>query len=440
MLSFLNQYVFGPALPVFLLLAGVFFAVRIGNILLRHPLQAGRGLLPKDPETGRYSTSSIKSTVTALAGTLGVGNITGVACAITAGGPGTVFWMWISAFAVMTVKYAEVVLACKFRRTDEDGQQFGGAPYYMRDGWNRPKIAFIFALLILVASFAVGNMTQTGAAAETAQAFFGFPRWVSGIFLTALLYVVIRGGKSRIIDFANLLIPALTVIYMIFSLIIIGKNASMLPQIFSLIMKDAFTPRAGISGIAGYLMMPSLRLGTARGIFSNEAGCGTAPTAHATSSALPSEQGLFGIFEVFVDTILLCTMTAFVILISYESLSAYDGTELAIRAFSTVLGKYVVWILAFSVMLYALASTVAWAYYGMEAVRYLTKNKTADGKYRLFYSMFCFLGAICPMRFIFEMSDFMISLMTIINVCCLLALSGVVKRETLAYFAKNRRC
>lgn len=433
MISVLNQYFFGPLLPILLVLSGLFFAIKLRFFCVLHPLKTLKGLFGRK-KSGE--SSSLRSMMTALAGTLGVGNITGVAGAITAGGPGAVFWMWVSAFAVMTVKYAEIVLACRFRVKGNDGKLHGGAPHYMLHGLKKPMLARVFALLLLLSSFSVGNMTQTSAAAETASAFLGVPRVLSGILLTVLLFAIVRGGAGRIVDFANRLIPPLSAIYALLSFTVIFRNTGMIPQICAEIVRDAFTPRAGIAGIAGYLMMPSLRLGTARGIFSNEAGCGTAPTAHAAAKAKPAEQGLFGIFEVFVDTVLLCTLTAFVVLISFDHMSAYDGTELAIRSFSAVLGNWVEWFLALSVVLYALASTVAWAYYGIEALHFLGKGKAAEKKYRLLYSAACFLGAICPMGLVWEWSDFTVCLMTAVNLICVLVLSGQVKEETLDYFER----
>lgn len=432
MLSFVNRNILGPILPPLLIGAGLFFALRLVPILLRHPLRAFRRMRDDRDDT------SVRSMITALAGTLGVGNITGVACAITAGGPGAVFWMWVSAFAVMSVKYAEIVLACRYRKRDPAGGYFGSAAQYMLDGLKSPALSRVFAVLLLLSALTVGNMTQTGAAAETAEAFFGIPRLLSGILLAGLLLAVIRGGAKRIVSFTNYLIPPLTVAYAVLSLWIIGTQIASLPDLLSRIVSAAWTPRAGVSGIMGYVLMDSLRLGTSRGIFSNEAGCGTAPTAHASSSSPPAKQGVFGILEVFVDTIVLCTLTAFVILLSEHRLTAYDGTELAIRAFSIALGDWVIVLLALSVMLYALASTVAWAYYGLSALRFLKIERAADA-YRLLYCGCCAVGALCPMGFIFELSDFFIGVMTLLNVCALLRLHGQVREETVDYFAKKRR-
>ncbi len=433
MLSFLNRYVLGPLTPVILLFAGGILTIRIGRILLAHPKKAFGALSWRQ---GERNGSSLSSMLTALAGTLGVGNITGVACAITAGGAGALFWMWVSAFAVMLIKYAEIVLVCTFRVRDKNGETVGSTPHTIALGLKKPLFAAFFAVLLLLASFGVGNMTQSSAAAETASEFLSIPPLLFGLLFSAMLYIILRGGGQRIMRFATYLIPPLTGIYIVLSLAVLVRSRHLLGGIMEQIIKSAFTPQAGVSGVFGYLTMASLRIGTARGIFSNEAGCGTAPCAHAASHAKPAKQGMFGILEVFVDTILLCTLTGFVVLVSKDALAAYDGTRLAIRAFARVLGDGVIPILSLSVILYALASAVAWAYYGLQALAFLKKGTAAEKGYRLLYSGCGLLGALVDMGLIYELTDFMICLMTLLNVTVILRLRGTVRAQTQLYFEK----
>ena len=432
MLAFLNERIFGWLLPLSLLLSGGYLIAFLGLRPIR-----GIGCLMR---RGGGKGEALRHMVTALAGTLGVGNITGVAAAISGGGAGALFWMWISGLAAMAVKYAETVLACLYRRWDEKGIAHGSAASTMEIGAGWRKTAWLFSVLLLIGGITVGNLTQTGAAAETAKAFFGIPPLACGLLLCLLFCLAVRRGGEGIVRFANMLIPPLTLVYVIFALAVILPQAGRLPDILADIVHSAFTPRAGISGIGGYLLMSSLRLGTSRGLLSNEAGCGTAATAHAASSAEPAEQGLYGIFEVLVDTHLLCTLTGLVILLAGSEAADYEGTELAIRAFSLRLGGWVEGPLALSVMLYALASSVAWCYYGIEAIWYLSKGKAADGWYRLLSGLSCIVGSLLPMSVIFGWSDLTVAVMTLINLTCILRLSGRVREQADGYLAKKRRC
>lgn len=432
MLSFLNSRLFGPVLPVFLCFSGLFFCIFLRFFPFSHPLIALKGV------SGEGKKRSVRGMLTALAGTLGVGNITGVASAIVAGGPGAVFWMWVSAFFALFVKFAETVLACVYRKKEKDGTFRGGTPYTIKYGLKRPKTAAFFAILLLISTYFVGNITQTSAAADTAENMFSCPRALCGLLLSVLLYAIIAGGAKRIGDFAVSVIPILTAIFVLLSGLILWKNRMQIPSVFRLILADAFEPTAGVAGIFGYLSMRSLRFGTARGVFSNEAGCGTSPTAHAANAGNePVEQGLFGMLEVFTDTLFLCTLTAFAVLFSLDSLKGLDGTELAIRAFEEQLGRVPSILLGLSVLVYALASTVAWAFYGSEALCFLGGTKKADRLYRLSYSVCCLLGAVIPVGTVWEISDLFVSLMTMVNLTCVLMLSGKVREETCAYLQRR---
>ena len=426
MLSFLNAYCFGPVLPVFLMASGVFLAFRFELFPFRHPVRSLRGMLP-GKEKGE-----LRPTLLALAGTLGVGNITGVAAAIRAGGAGAVFWMWVSALAASFVKYAEVVLALKYRR-----REGAGAPYYIRDGLGLPRLACFFSGVLLLANFTVGCPVQVFAAAEAMRYSFGVPAAVTGAVMAALVLFALFGGKKRISDLTSVLIPVLAGLYFVLSAVILIRRAGKVPDVISDIIGSAFSYEAGKAGAGGFLLSRALRFGTARGVLSNEAGCGTAPFAHAgATTKAPAEQGLFGILEVIIDTPLLCTLTAFVILLQPGLFAAEEGTGLAIRAFAEGAGWFAGKAVALSCALFAYASVIAWAYYGIEALTFLGVGEHGKKGYLLLSGVFSALGAVFSPSLVWELSDLSVAVMTILNTSCVLLLSGEVKEETVSYFRR----
>ena len=439
MLSFLNQYLFGPALPVLLLICGGYYMFRLNFFPVLHFRSFFTVLFRKQEDSN--ALPSWKSLLLALAGTLGVGNITGVAAAITAGGPGAVFWMWISSFFAMFVKYAEILLAVKYQNK-KDGESYGGTPYYIRDGLKLRWLAVLFSLILLVANFSVGNTVQTFAAAEALDTIFSIPRWLTGGLMSAAVLYVTMGGGKRVVKLTSVLVPLLSGGYLLVSLYIIFSRFSSLPGVFSRIMEEAFRPEAGVGGILGYLMMRGLRFGTARGILSNEAGCGTAPFAYASAETKsPAEQGFFGIVEVFVDTIVLCSLTAFVILLEPDLIGQTDGTALALLAYEKGLGRGAVLFLSVSIVLFAFASVVTWAYYGTESLRFLIGRKNLQHASRIYlwlYGLSGFVGAILAPGIIWDIADLSISIMTCVNASCVLLMSNTVIEETRRYFMQAR--
>ena len=418
MLSFLNTYCFGPFLPVFLMLSGLFLAIRLDFFPLLHPVRCFRGMLPGKGE--------MRPTLLALAGTLGVGNITGVASAIRAGGAGAVFWMWVSSLAASFVKYAEVVLAVRYRC-----REGAGAPYYIRDGLGFKRLACFFSGVLLVADFTVGCPVQVFAAAEALSFSFGVPALVTGIVMAVLVLFALFGGKSRISDLTAVLIPVLAGLYFVLSAVILIRGAESLPGVFSDIVGSAFSFEAGKAGVGGFLLSRALRFGTARGVLSNEAGCGTAPFAHAgAKTKTPAEQGLFGILEVMIDTPLLCTLTALVILLQPGLIAAEEGTALAIRAFTEGAGALAGKAVAVSCALFAYASVIAWAYYGTEALTFLGIGEKGKKGFLLLSGAFSAVGAVFSPSLIWELSDLSVAVMTILNTSCVLFLSGEVREET----------
>lgn len=424
----INSVLSGVALPVMLLGCGIYFSFSLRMFFIAHPIKFIKDLKCAAANGG---TSPFKAMSLALAGTLGVGNISGVATAITAGGAGAIFWMWASALLAMSVKYAEVVLAIRYRQFD-DGKYHGGAMYYIRDGFKKSKWGWgagaVFAALCLLNSQMTGNVVQINAAADAAKP---IPPIAVGIVLASLTCIIAFGGAKRISSFTVALIPVLSVAYIAISSYIIFTNADLMPKVFSEILKSAFNFRAAAGGVAGFAVNAAIRFGVTRGIFSNEAGCGTAPTAHASANVRsPHHQGCFGIFEVFADTILLCSMTAFVILIA--KLRGYcgglDGISLSVEAYSSLAGGWAGHVIAISVILFAFATLICQSYYGLEALGYFTQSPSAKRAMLICSAVITVLGSVISAELTWQIADLTVALMTIINCAVLVAQRKTVLR------------
>ena len=377
------------------------------------------------------NVSPFQAVCTALAATVGTGNIAGVAGAIALGGPGVVFWMWVSAFFGMATKYAEVVLALRYRKS-EQGQWVGGAMYCIRDGMSKPKLAALFAWFVLLASFGMGNIAQVNTiAASVCTAMETYAPWLrpepvllfTGMLVAVLVAVVTVGGVRRIGIWMERLVPAVAAAYILGSAAVLAAHWQQLPAAFSAIFRGAFSPSAVVGGAAGIGLRESVRWGVSRGIFSNEAGLGSAPMAHAAAAAKPEEQGLMGIFEVFLDTIVLCTLTALTILVSGVPISygKTAGAELAAAALETVFGGSAAGLLAACVTLLALATLISWQLYGIRCAGYLL-GKRGEDVYRLVYVAVILLGATMDLSAAWAVSDLFNGLMALPNLIMLLAL------------------
>lgn len=409
----LNTAVMGPLVPAVILAVGVFYLLQLKGFFLLHPIRVIRMLWGSAASTNK-GISSLKALTLALAGTLGVGNIAGVASAILIGGPGSIFWMLLSALLAMGIKYAEVVLAVLTRRSD--GAHFhGGAMYYLPG----KAIPVQFAGICLTASFGLGNLIQVRAAADALEECFFIPGWVTGLLFAVLTALVIGGGVQSIASFTVRLIPFLTLGYVLLAVSILLPNIDRIPAVISMIVSDALSPAAAAGGIGGFLCNEGLRIGISRGILSNEAGCGTAPIAHAEAENIksPAQQGLWGIFEVFADTVLLCTLTAFVVLLSYDRLAdcGENGMLCAMRSYMLWLGKPAEILLSVSSALFAFATVVCWAHYGLEALYFLCPGRLPRRIYIVCYVACAFAGAIVALETAWELADLCISLMALLN-------------------------
>ena len=422
----LNSYI----MPFMLILSGFMLAYKIKL----HRILSPRAFFKTLADSGTTSgVSPVKAMCTALAGTLGVGNIAGVATAITAGGAGAIMWMWIGSAVSMSIKYSEVALAIKYRRKADSGY-IGGAMYTMRDGMSRyigkrkaRLLGGVFALLCIVNSLLMGNAVQTNAAASV---FASVPKEVISVSFAAVIIIVSSFGAKKLCNVTFALIPPLSALYIILSVSVICRNVSYIPEVFCDIASGAFSVKSAVGGAVGFGMAEALRYGITRGIFSNEAGCGTSPTAHASADTKsPHHQGCFGIFEVIADTPVLCTMTALAILIAEKkhptSLYSLDGVPLSLASFGSLLGKYAYYLVGISVILFALATVIAQLFYGKVALGYFTASKKAAKLFAFLSVAACLVGAVMPAGLMWTGADITVGVMTTVNTAVLI----VMRRE-----------
>lgn len=420
-MELINTYLSGYVMPALLMGTGLFFGIKMRFFYVLHPVKTLRELKSTGADKG---ISPGRALTQALAGTLGVGNMTGVASAVCQGGAGAVFWMWASALLAMSIKYFEVALAVKCRRRDNEGY-FGGAMYYVRDVFKDtvPRLCGIlggsFALLCIVNSLLTGNIVQINSAAGALE---NVPTIVTGTACALLTLPVVLGKGKRISAVTMALVPLLSLIYIVISLVIIVPNLHRLPSVLSEIFESAFSLRAAGGGVGGYLIARAVRFGTTRGIFSNEAGSGTSPTAHAAANAKsPHAQGCFGIFEVFADTIVLCSLTAFVILLSDGCAKGLDGIRLTLYAFSSQAGSLAGTVIAISVILFAYATVICQTGYGTVALQSVTKSRCFFYLYIALSFCATVFGSVISQGLMWQAADLVISVMTVLNVVCLIA-------------------
>jgi len=440
-MTFLNKYVFGTAVPLLLILLGIFYMFYLKFIHVRRIGVITRSLIKNRKGEG---VSPLRALSLALAGTLGVGNIVGVSSAIALGGFGAVFWMWVSAFMAMLLKYSEIILAMKHRRKDSLGAYHGTAMCYIRDYFDSKRLysfgritAFVFAIFCILNSVSMGSMIQVNAVTSSFKSTFGISPIIIGIVLSITTAVIIARGSLAISKFTELLVPFMTVLYIILSFAVIAIKREFVAGAFVSIFKSAFSVESASGGLVGFTTSRAIRYGVMRGLVSNEAGCGTAPMAHATSnSKCPTEQGFLGIFEVFVDTIVLCTLTAIVVIVSYPEIAHLkdDFMLMTISAYSSVLGESSAYILTVSVLFFAFATIICWAHYGIESITYLSKNKYIINIYIAIYSLSVLIGSLVAPQIIWDVADLSIGAMTLINLIMLFLMRKEIRTETNKYF------
>ena len=434
----INGLVWGPAMLALILGTGLFLQVRLGGMpVWRIPsglrlVWSGRG---GDREHGDVSPFS--ALMTTLAATIGVGNIAGVATAVALGGPGAVFWMWITALVGMATKYAEVLLAVHFRERDAQGRWVGGPMYAIRNGLGRrwAWLGTTFAIFGGIAGFGIGNMVQSNSIAAAMQNSFAITPTVTGTVLAIVTGAVILGGIRRIAAVANWLVPFMAVGYVAVSLIVLVAHIEAIPAALALIVETAFTGTAAAGGFAGAAMIAAIRYGVARGIFSNEAGLGTAGIAQAAGmSTDPVRSGLIGMMGTFLDTIVVCSMTGLAIVVSGVWQSGKTGAELTQLAFQSVLPGVGDEIVAIALGIFALTTILGWSYYGERCWQFLV-GRWAILPYRVLWTAAVFFGAVTQLDLAWTIADTLNALMAIPNLIALLALSPVVVELTRAGLA-----
>ena len=453
----INGFVWGIPMMVLILGVGVYLTVRCGFPQFRHFIYIMKNTIGKafeKTEKKDGAVSPFKAMCTALAASIGTGNIAGVSGAIAIGGPGAIFWMWVSALLGMCTKFSEVVLAVKFREKNEEGDWVGGPMYYITNGLgkNWKWLGSVFAVFGALAAFGIGNMTQINTIAGTVNtAIAGFIptsditktiiAWFVAIICAIICAFILLGGIQRLADVCSLLVPIMAVIYIAASLVVIVLNIGGIPDALSAIVIGAFNPEAVAGGLAGVGIKTALTKGVGRGIFSNEAGLGSAPIAHAAADVKhPVEQGIFGVFEVFMDTIVVCTMTALVVLLGVGVQNIEYGTDiganLTIMGFESVFGSGIPGIaVAICLSLFALSTVLAWALYGTRCVEYLLGYK-ASKVYQVIFCLFACIAGAVKLDLAWGIADTLNGLMAIPNLIGLALLSPIVINLTKEYFAE----
>lgn len=387
-------------------------------------------------QVGEGEVTAFQAVSTALAATVGTGNIAGVGTAIAIGGPGAVFWMWIAALFGMATKYGEVVLAIQYREKTPDGRFVGGPMYYLDKGANQKWLAVLFAAFGAAATFGIGNMVQSNSVADSLNTTFNIEPWITGVVLAVLVALVIVGGIKKIGKVTEIIVPFMAAIYILGGVIIILANIQLVPGAFGIIFRDAFTGSAAVGGFVGSTLTLSIRYGVARGVFTNEAGLGSAPIAHAAATTdHPVRQGLWGIFEVFADTLVLCTITALVIVMTGAVDTGLDGAALTTSAFDEGIpfGGYIV---TFGLVFFAFSTLLGWSYYGERCMEFLFGPKSIIF-YRLLFIPLIVVGAVGGLRAIWALADTLNGLMALPNLIGLLILSPVIVSQTRQFFGKD---
>lgn len=446
-----NGVVWGPWMLGLLVGTGIFLSLRMGmpqivKIGTIMKMTAGKMFDPAAHQKDESGISPFQAVMTALASTVGTGNISGVATAISVGGPGAVFWMWVSALFGMVTKFTEVTLAVYYKEQNEEGENVGGPMYYIEKGLG-PKFKFLavlFAFFATFASFGIGNMTQSNAIATALKTTVGLDPKITGVLVAIIAGVVILGGIKSIANVTSMVVPAMGAMYVVAGLAALIINYKAVPGAFVTIFQCAFNPSSFGGGVLGYTVASAVRYGFARGIFSNEAGLGSAPIAHAAAKVEgPVQQGFWGAFEVFFDTFLICSITGLVVVSSglYTD-QTLVGADLSIAAFGQSIGKLGYIGVTIGTVLFAMSTILGWSYYGEKSIEYLFKNTGATKyikmAYRIVFVALTFVGCVAELTLVWGIADTLNGLMAIPNLIGILGLSGVAVKLIKDYFAEQK--
>jgi len=434
----------------FLVGTGVFLTIRLKFLPWRNLGYALKSVFAKPEKGSEMQAGDItpfQSLMTALAATIGTGNIVGVATAMVLGGPGALVWMWISALFGLSTKYAESTLAVKYRQVNDAGEMAGGPMYALKYGFPIKSVgkvlAVLFAFFAVMASFGIGNMTQANSISGAMHNTFGVPKAVTGVVLTVLALVVLLGGIKSIGKVCEKIVPFMAILYFVAGFAVIVINIENVPSGIAEILSMAFSWDAVAGGVGGSIiasMLSAMRWGVARGVFSNESGLGSAPIAAAAAKTdLPSRQGYINMTGTFFDTIIVCSVTG-VVIASSGVLGTLDsagklltGADLTIAAFQTALGTFGGWIVTVGIMLFAFSTILGWEYYGEKSLEFLARSTKANKIYRLIFSLIAFIGATNKLQLVWDFSDTMNGLMAIPNLISLIVLSNVIAKECFEY-------
>lgn len=433
-----SDFLWGMPIIILLIGGGLFLTIRLGFFQFRympHILHQTFGkMLSKG--SGDGTLTPFQATTSALASTMGAANIVGVPVAIALGGPGAIFWMWLVALIGIGTKYSEVVLGIKYREKNTAGEYVGGPMYYIKKGLGWKKVASVFAFALMIEIIA-STMVQSNSIATTIEGSFGLPPLVTGILVAILVALVTFGGIKTIGRVTEKLIPSMVVVYIVTALVVIAFNFTEIPAAFGLIFEYAFQPLSAAGGFAGAGVAAAIRWGLARGLYSNEAGIGTAPIAHAAAvNNHPAKQGFWGVFEVIVDTLIVCTMTALVILTTgvWKVIDADNASSMVTEAYSTVFGSTVSGIIISIVLfLFVITTVVVIIYYGEKQAEFLF-GSGASRVMRMVYLLAIVVGAVGGLKFVWQFLDLLLAIVVIPNVIAVLFLSGKVREVTKDYF------
>ena len=449
----IDNFVWGPLMLILLVGTGVVLTIRTKFLTWRNLGYALKSTLSKEERTksrGVGDVSPFSALTTALAATIGTGNIVGVATAMVSGGPGALVWMWISAAFGLTSKFSECMLAIKYREVNAKGEMSGGPMYTMKKGLHNKTLgtilAWLFALFTVIASFGIGNMTQGNSIASALHTTFSIPTWISGIIITVLSLLIIVGGIKSISKVSSVVVPAMAIFYVICGLIVIIGNISNLPSGIAMIFQMAFSVKAVGGGLCGSIvasMMSAMRYG---GVFSNEAGMGSAAiTAAAATTDNPVRQGYINMTGTFWDTIVVCTITGLAIASSGvlgmtdASGELLTGSDITIAAFQTILGSAGGWLVTIGITLFAFSTILGWEYHGEKAFEYLLGTHKYNMIYRILFSLIVYFGCTQTLSLVWNFSDIANALMAIPNLICLLLLSGEVAKDIKAFQSEIKK-
>ncbi len=455
-LDAIDGVVWGPIMLVFLVGTGIFLTFKLNFLPWRNLPKALKMVFsPESRKTdkGKGDISPFSALMTALAGTIGTGNIVGVATAMIMGGPGALVWMWIAAAFGISTKYAECALAIKYRETNSKGEMCGGPMYTIKNAFKHKKFALVlagaFAVFTVLASFGIGNMSQANSISSSLTQTFSIPTWITGVVLAVLTGIIIFGGIKSISKVSSVLVPVMAVFYIISGLVVIFANYKNIPAGLGTIWSMAFGGKAVAGGIAGTLtvsVMHSIRYGVSRGVFSNEAGLGSAAiTASSVTTDSHVNQGYINMCGTFIDTIIVCSITGLVIASSglLGSTDAngvlLDGADLTLACFESVLGKPGAIVVSIGILLFAWSTILGWEYQGEKALEYLFKNRVICYIYRVVFAVMVFFGSISALDVAWSFSDIANGLMAVPNLISLIVLSGVLRKDTIEHHKLTKK-